>query len=306
MPVTHRKLRRKELRQPDEFITFFENLRSFLLDNLVQVIIGACAVIALAAIGVGVYFYTQYRDRLVADQFYEAITALDHKEYKTAETDFSKLAEDHPHASLGRLARFYLAGCYMAEKEPAKARDALNLYLAGDDRPAFKSLALLQLGVAYEDLGEFQQAHQTYSEAAILPGPQKMRAELAVARMLVREGHKDAAIAAYRQFLKENPFAEERTDAFVALTELGVQPEPRRANAPAVSAPKSAPGISPAASASASAASPSGKPPTAASSAAAETNVAPNASPASAAPAAASTSATSAVQSPQSTSQQKK
>lgn len=286
MPVTHRKLRRKELRQPDEFITFFENLTSFLLDNLVQVIIGACAAIALAAIGVGVYFYAQYRDRLVADQFYEAITALDHKEYKTAETDFSKLAEDHPHASLGRLARFYLAGCYMAEKDPAKARDALNQYLAGDDRPTFKSLALLQLGVAYEDLGQFQQAHKTYSEAAILPGPQKMRAELAVARMLVREGHKDAAIAAYRQFLKENPFAEERTDVFVALAELGVQPETHTADAPAMSTPAK---------------------PAAAASSAATAGVAPKApAGASAISGAAGRSATSAVQLPQSASQQKK
>src|SRR5713226_9906315 len=222
-------------------------------------------------------FLRAISDRLVADQFYEAITALDHKEYKNAETDFSKLAEDHPHASLGRLARFYLAGCYMAEKEPAKARDALNQYLAGDDRPTFKSLALLQLGMAYEDLGQFQQAHQTYSEAAILPGPQKMRAELAVARMLVREGHKDAAIAAYRRFLKENPFAEERTDVFVALAELGVQPETHTANAPAVSTPAKSSAV--------------------ASSAATGTNVAPDASAVPAAPAAAGTSATSAAQS---------
>jgi tetratricopeptide (TPR) repeat protein len=286
MPVTYRKLRRKELRQPDEFITFFENLRSFLLDNLVQVIIGACAVVALAAIGFGVYFYMQYRDRLVADQFYEAMTALDHKEYKTAETDFSNLADDHPRASLGRLARFYLAGCYMAEKDPGKAHDELNEYLAGDGRPDFKSLALVQLGVAYEDLGQFQQAHQAYSEAAKLPGPQKMRAELAVARMLVREGQKDAAIAAYRQFLKDNPFAEERTGVFVALAELGVQPEARTANAPTVSTPaKSAP---------------------AASSAATGTNVAPNASAVSAAPTAPRASATSAAQLPQSASQPKK
>src|SRR5260370_36660526 len=126
MPVTHRKLRRKELRQPDEFITFFENLRSFLLDNLVRVIIGACAAIALAAIGVGVYFYTQYRDRLGADQFYEAITALDHKEYKNAETDFSKLAGAHPHASLGPLPRFYLARAYLSGSRPGKAPAALH------------------------------------------------------------------------------------------------------------------------------------------------------------------------------------
>jgi tetratricopeptide (TPR) repeat protein len=286
MPVTHRKLRRKELRQPDEFVTFFENLTSYLLDNLVQVIIGACAAIALAAIGVGVYFYMQFRDRLVADQFYAAITALDHKEYKTAERDFSQLVEDHPGASLGRLARFYLASCYMAEKDPAKARDALNEYLAGDDRLTFKSLALAQLGVAYEDLGQFREAHKAYSEAAKLPGPQKLQAELAAARMLVREGQKDAAIAAYRQFLKENPFAEERSDAFVALTELGVQPEPRRANAPVVSTPaKQAPSTS---------------------SAAKGTTAAPNTSAVSAASAAPTTSVTSVAPPPQSTPQQKK
>jgi hypothetical protein len=104
--------------------------------------------------------------------------------------------------------------------------------------------------------------------------------------MLVREGHKDAAIAAYRQFLKENPFAEERTDVFIALAELGVQPEAHTANAPAVSTPA--------------------KSSAAASSAATGTNVAPDASAVSAAPAAAGTSATSAAQSPQSASQPKK
>src|SRR5260370_31779476 len=102
-----------------------------------------------------------------------------------------------------------------------------------------------------------------------------MRAELAVARMLVREGHKDAAIAAYRRFLKENPFAEERTDVFVALAELGGQPEMHTAHAPALSTPA--------------------KSSAAALSAAAGTNGAPNAPPASAA---ASTSPTSPSQSP--------
>src|SRR5260370_31802211 len=104
-----------------------------------------------------------------------------------------------------------------------------------------------------------------------------MRAEVAVASMLVGEGHKDAAIAAYRRFLKENPFAEERTDVFVALAELSVQPEMHTANAPAVSAP---------AKSSAAASSP-----------AAGTNAAPNASPPSTA---AATSPTSPPPTPQS------
>jgi predicted negative regulator of RcsB-dependent stress response len=265
------------------------------------VIIGACAVIAIAAIGFGVYSYMQYRDRLAAGQFYEAVAALNHKDYKTAEADFSRLARDRPGASLGRLARFYLASSYMAEKDPAKARDTLNEYLADDDRPLFKSLALIQLGVAYEDLGQFQQAHQAYGEAAKMPGPEKMRAELGVARMLVREGHKDAAIAAYRQFLTENQFATERGDVLEALAELGVPPETQNADALGVGAlAKPAPAFSPGASGPASA---TGKPAT--SPAVAAASVAPHVSAVSGSPGAAGTSATPAAAAPQPGSKQK-
>ena len=46
----HKKISRKELKQPDEFFSFLEQSRVFILDNLQQVILSAAIVLAAALI----------------------------------------------------------------------------------------------------------------------------------------------------------------------------------------------------------------------------------------------------------------
>ncbi|MGH8014381.1 MAG: tetratricopeptide repeat protein [Candidatus Binataceae bacterium] len=220
--ATHHKLRRKDLKQPDEFQSFFENAGEFLLDNLAAVIIAAAAVIILVGIGFGVYFFWQHQNRLVGEKFYQALTALEGKDYKSAETDFQALAKDRPHQKLGRLAQFYLGNTYLADGKPAQARDALMAYLATAQHPVFENLARTQLAVAYEELGDFKQAQKSYSAAAAIPGPRQTQAELSNARMLVRIGNKQGAIDAYQKFLKDNPFSRERSEVVDDLAQLGV------------------------------------------------------------------------------------
>ncbi|MGH7932671.1 MAG: tetratricopeptide repeat protein [Candidatus Binataceae bacterium] len=226
MATTHHKLRRKDLKQPDEFQTFFDEAGRFLAEHLAKVVIGAVAAIVIGVIAFGVYFYEAHQNRLAGEEFYQALSALDHKDYKTAEQRFKALAANRPGHKLGRLAELYVGDTYMADDKPTPARDAFKGYLANDPQPPFKGMALNQLGVAYEDLGDFKQAHQAYSEAAALPGGQKTQAALASARMLVKMGDSKSAIAAYRQFLTDNPFARERQDVMEAMAELGVSPLP--------------------------------------------------------------------------------
>jgi len=224
-------LSRKELRQPDEFVTLVDSAGDYVANHLGRVIIGVIGLLALILMIVGVRFYFNYQDRQIAEAFYQASTAFDHKEYARARSQFAALAEAHPRSSLGRLSMFYLGNAYMADNEAKPARDAFQKYLAADDRPAFREMALMQLGVADENLADFTGARKAYEDAAAMKGPEQGRAELDVARLLARQGDKPAAIAAYQRFLRENPFSQDRGDVIDALAQLGVAPA-----APAVSA----------------------------------------------------------------------
>jgi predicted negative regulator of RcsB-dependent stress response len=158
---------------------------------------------------------------LAAAQFYSAITALNGGKNKDAEAQFKQLADDEPGRRLGRLSRFYLASAYIADGDLPDARDSLVAFLAEERDPLFRSLALTNLAVVYERMAEWTKAASAYQQAAADPGPEQVRAELGVARMLAKSGDKQGAIAAYRSFLNAHPFAQQRQDVVESLALLG-------------------------------------------------------------------------------------
>ena len=221
-PTTHRrKLTQKELRAPDEFTTLIDNARDFFFNNLTQVIVSAGVVVAVGAIVIGVYYYERHRDTLASARFYDAITALNAGKNKDAETQFKLLADEEPGRRLGRLSRFYLANSYLADGDLPNARDSLVAFLAEERDPLFRSLALTNLAVVYEKMADWKKAAGAYQQAAADPGPEQVRAELGVARMLAKSGDKQGAIAAYRAFLNAHPFAQQRQDVLESLALLG-------------------------------------------------------------------------------------
>ncbi len=241
MPSTHhRRITRKELKQPDEFVSIVESAEAFFFDNLRQVIISAVIVLALAAVAAGTWFYEVHRDTITANQFYTALTALNAKNYDTAAQDFSRLAGAEPNRRLGRLARFYTGLAYLGQNDLPRARDALIAFLGVEHDPVYMSLGRTDLAVVYEKMGEFAKAENEYRQAAVVPGPEQARAELGVARMLMQQGNDRGAIDAYRQFLAQNPFSEQRGEVLESLAMLGapaVAPAPKTASAPAPGQP---------------------------------------------------------------------
>jgi predicted negative regulator of RcsB-dependent stress response len=226
-PTTHRrKITQKELKAPDEFTTLIDSARDFLVNNLTQVLVSAGIVVAVAVIVVGVYYYERHQDYLASSQFYSAITALNAGHNKEAEAQFKKLADEEPGRRLGRLARFYMASAYLGDNDLPKARDALVAFLTEEHDPNFTSLALTDLAVVYERMSDWRKAAGAYQQAAGVQGPEQVRAELGVARMLAKSGDKPQAIAAYRNFLAAHPFAAQRQDVIESLALLGAPAEP--------------------------------------------------------------------------------
>ncbi len=225
-PTTHRrKLTQKELRAPDEFTTLIDNARDFFVNNLTQVIVSAAVVVAVGVIVIGVYYYERHRDTLASTKFYDAITALNAGKNKDAEKQFKQLADEEPGRRLGRLSRFYMANAYIADGDLPNARDSLVAFLAEARDPLFRSMALTNLAVVYERMSDWKKAAGAYQQAAADPGPEQVRAELGVARMLAKAGDKQGAIAAYRGFLSAHPFAQQRQDVLESLALLGAPAE---------------------------------------------------------------------------------
>ena len=222
--ATRHKISRKELKQPDEFQTVFETAALFFELRLTEVLLGAAALLVVVAIALSFLYYEAQRGRAASARFDRALSELQGGKYESAEKELSSLAADEPHRAVGRLANLYLANAYLAQKEPAKAREALVRYLAGDDASVFRGAALDDLAVTYEELGDYKQAEATYRQASAIEGPEQARAELGMARMLQKQGKRDEAVAVYRDFLAQHPYAPERTLVMETLAQLGVAP----------------------------------------------------------------------------------
>jgi tetratricopeptide (TPR) repeat protein len=222
----HKRLNRKELKQPDEFQSFVANAQQFLLHNIVQVVVSGSIVLAAGALAIGIYYYEVHRDTIAGDRFYTAIGELNQKNYKPAEADFEKLAADEPGREVGKLGRFYLGSAYFQEGQLEKARDALVAYVPDAKDDLFASMAYDDLGVIYEKMGDLPKAQGAYSQAAAIVGPEQTRAQLQVARLMAAQGDKVGAITAYQNFLMANPFSQDRQIVIEALANLGAVPPP--------------------------------------------------------------------------------
>lgn len=223
--ATRHKISRRELKQPDEFQSIFEAAGVFFELHMTEVLLGAAGLAALIAIVLGIFYYEAGRGRAAAIRFDQALSDLESHNYGTAEKDLASLAAGEPHRAVGRLANLYLASAYLAQKEPAKARDALLRYLSEDDASIFRGAALNNLAVTYEQMGDYKQAEDAYRQAAKIEGPEQSRAELAMARMLLKQGKRAEAISAYDDFLAQHPYAPERTGVMETLAQLGVSSE---------------------------------------------------------------------------------
>jgi predicted negative regulator of RcsB-dependent stress response len=219
---SYRRVARKALRQPDQFISTFDRVGDWIRNNSIHLIFGALGLVVAVAIVFGFWSYSQHRQLAASREFYRALNALRDKDYQAAERDFGKVTSHYPGSKLGRLAKFYLGNTYLDEHQPGKACDVLRQYLSEGDHRLFRQMALMQLAVASEDIGNYAQAHSAYASAARLNGPEKARAEIGAARTLSRLGDRRGAIAAYQRFLRENPFARERGEVTEALAQMGV------------------------------------------------------------------------------------
>jgi tetratricopeptide (TPR) repeat protein len=171
------KVVRKDINEPDEFISTSSLVFGYLKSNYRMVASVTGAVVLLVLITIGWYYYRAGKERVARNDLNQAVslynmtasaqgdTAADQR-YREALAGFTALVENYPDTGSAVEALFYLGESSFQVKEYDKAIDYYTRFLdqssAGNYLECF---ALEGLGYCYEEKGDYLKAIEFYKRA---------------------------------------------------------------------------------------------------------------------------------------------
>jgi predicted negative regulator of RcsB-dependent stress response len=208
MPETAKrvKIRRKDLRGPDEFETLTGETLAWAQRHQTPLIVGGVAILAIVVSLLLVGRARGIRNREAAAQFQQAQMQLENGSAATAATQFAAIEQNASGTPFGHLAGLYRGHALLKQGDAAGAATAYTQYLSTASAPDYlRQQALIGLGHAKELAGDASGANDAYLEAEKIDGPAGAEASLGVARMLEAQGKSDDARAIYVRLAKESP-----------------------------------------------------------------------------------------------------
>ena len=222
------RIRRKDLRQPDEFVTLSRRAITYAEENrtTVGLVAGAIVLVLLAVL---VYRgLRSSRENAASAAYVAAHVLLDQKKYAEAATAFQAVADGYGSTTYAPLAQLQAANALLLAGE--RGNDAAVAYKkfldAGPPTDYLRQLALTRLGHAQEVSNQPQEAMASYASAAELAGPFVEEALLGEARAAETAGDVARAQTLYQQFLGTYPASDQRALVSARIVALGGTPKP--------------------------------------------------------------------------------
>lgn len=200
------RIRRKDLRRPDEFETLTGETFVWAQHHQTTLIVAG---VALLAIAVGFILMSRSRAARLQEanlQFQQAQAQLERGSAATAATQFESIEQNASGTSYGQLAGLYRGHAFLKQGDGAGASTAYTQYLSTASAPDYlRQQALIGLGRAKEMANDLSGAEDAYLQAEKLDGPATTEASLGVARMLEAQGKPDQARAIFARLAKDAP-----------------------------------------------------------------------------------------------------
>jgi len=215
-----KRITRKEIRQPDRFVTLLRRGISFFTANRAFVLMAAAILAVVVAALVGWDFYSSRQNRLAAEEYARAVNLYHDGKYKEALEALKRL-EVYQSSPYSRLGLLYTANTQAALQDTAKAAVALRQLLAKEQRePIVRQTAYVSLGYTQEQSGQCREAVFSFAEAEKIVGPLKADASLGKARCSALIGNLKEALASYRAYIRDNPSSDRINAIAVRIQEL--------------------------------------------------------------------------------------
>ena len=228
MATAHKRITRKALRQPDWFQITTEKAFEIYEDHRLKVIAAVAGVVVLLLAIWGWQLFKERQNSKAAEEFAVGAAFYHGQKYREALLAFEKVAE-YRWSHYAAFAYLYEANCYLAINDFNKALTAAQRFInATSPDSLYRQIGLVTLAYAEESKGQIKEALQHYSEAEGINGAFRERALLGKARLSERAGDLKSAIAAYREYVKDNPDSPVRLEIFALEAKLAGQPAPAK------------------------------------------------------------------------------
>jgi tetratricopeptide (TPR) repeat protein len=211
------KYTRKELKSPDEFISTFSRITSWMKENRSTVLVVLAAVLLVFGGVFGTLSYVRWQETKAARDLWphmnrarEALQApaADNENLEKIEQSLSDQVNLYPDSRAARFATYYLGSiAYRRGDYDRSAAQFRSAIAAGKESGTILDFLLREgLAQALEAKGDLDGAQKTYGEAvAFARGELRTQAWMGQARTLALQGRNEEAAAVFRKILAENP-----------------------------------------------------------------------------------------------------
>jgi tetratricopeptide (TPR) repeat protein len=212
-----KKITKKKLKQPEEFISFTEKSYLFIGEHIKKIILGATLALILIS---SLFLYRMWDQKkedeanqkfILALEAYQMVSSPYREgspaEYKKALEGFEGVINNYSGTSSAKSSLIYKGGIHLKLGEFDEAIKAYDTFMrkAGKEK-LYQLLALKGLGYAHEGKKDYEKAVKAYLEIIKLGEKYHWAGiHLNLARCYEKLGKKDEALENYKTFLKVSP-----------------------------------------------------------------------------------------------------
>ena len=207
--------RKRDLNDPDEFISFWTKTFDFVTAHKVQVSCALGFFLVLLIVAATVFYFLKQSEKTAFSLLEKGIekyqtllkTETPENAYKDAGKDFEKIIKKYSGIEGGKLASLFYADMSYDAKDYDKAISLYKPLLEEfKDKPFLKNLALNGLGYSYEAKKDYQTASGYFEMVATDQNyPIKDEALFNLGEMYAATGNKDKSKSAFKKILSDYP-----------------------------------------------------------------------------------------------------
>ena len=195
------KIRRKELKAPDEFLTWSRRVIHYGAGHRTAAIAAITAVVIALGGVLAFQTYSGWRSAAAAEAFTRARRTFDEGKYAEAAEQFSAIHARWPSTGAGRFSLVYVGAAYVQTGQTDRAKSAYSDLRDRADGDELRQVASYNLGLLARQAGDAAAAREHLRTAASIDGPLRTAAVVALAAIGDADGPAKAAFKATREKL---------------------------------------------------------------------------------------------------------